>query len=240
MWAEELDSVAADSPQRMVARAGNALGLAGDFPVKTYCDRIHAEKAEVLATYQSDFYAGQPALTVNRLGKGRCYYLAARPADDSLHDALVRGLAREIGLTRALDVDLPEGTTVQMRSGDGDAFLFLHNFRRGDRVVDLKTQRLTDVVTGEILSGKVTLPPFASRVLISLSQGLPRQDLYNRIHAEKAKVLATYQSDFYAAAHADRQSPRERASNSFLCALLGGGGGGGGGGGEKKKLLVKF
>jgi beta-galactosidase len=165
VWAEELDSIGLDSPQRLVAKAGNALGLTGAFPLKTYCDRIHAEGAEVLATYQTDFYAGQPALTVNRFGRGRCYYLAARPADDSLHDALVRGLVREIGLTRALDVDLPEGTTVQMRSGDGEVFLFLHNFRRSERAVDLKAQRLTDLVTGEVLSGKVTLPPFASRVL---------------------------------------------------------------------------
>jgi beta-galactosidase len=165
VWAEELDSIASGSPQQLVAKAGNGLRLTGEFAVKTYCDRIHAETAEVLATYKTDFYAGQPALTLNRFGKGRCYYLAARPADDTLHDAMVRGFVRELGLARALDAELPEGTTVQMRSGDGKVFLFLHNYRRDPRTVDLGTQRLTDLETSEVLTGRVTLPPFAARVL---------------------------------------------------------------------------
>ncbi len=165
VWAEELDSIAADSPQRLVARPGNSIGLSGEFPVKTYCDRIRAETAEVLATYGTDFYAGQPALTLNRFGQGRCYYLAARPADDTLNDALLRSLVGRIGLSRALDVDLPEGTSVQLRAGGGQEFLFLHNYRRTPQAIDLRASRLRDLETGEMLTGPITLPPFASRVL---------------------------------------------------------------------------
>ena len=71
----------------------------------------------MLATYKTDFYAGMPALTVNRFGAGRVYYLAARPAEDAFHDGVVRGLVRELGLARNLDVELPEGVTVQKRDG---------------------------------------------------------------------------------------------------------------------------
>ena len=69
-----------------------------------------------------------PALTVNRHGAGRVYYLAARPAGDAFHDGFARGLVRELKLARNLDVELPEGVTVQRREGGGRTFLFLHNF----------------------------------------------------------------------------------------------------------------
>ena len=102
-----------------MAAAGNALGLAGEHPVREYCERVHPEGATVLATYKSDFYAGMPALTVNRHGAGRLYYLAARPAGDAFHDGLARGLVRELSLVRNLDVELPDGVTVQRRQGGG-------------------------------------------------------------------------------------------------------------------------
>ena len=86
----------------------------------------------MLATYKTDFYAGMPALTVNTYGAGRVYYLAARPAADAFLDAFTRLVAKEVGLTR-LDVELPEGVTVQKRSGGGRTFYFLHNFRHEPR-----------------------------------------------------------------------------------------------------------
>ena len=89
VWAEEIDSLVPNPPQRIVAAPGNALGLAGEHPVREYCERVHPEGASVLATYKIDFYAGMPALTVNRFGSGRVYYLAARPAEDAFHDGLV-------------------------------------------------------------------------------------------------------------------------------------------------------
>jgi beta-galactosidase len=165
VWAEEIDSLLPSAPQWIVPAAGNALGLAGRHPVRDYCERVHAEKATVLATYGADFYAGEPALTVNAHDAGRCYYLAARPAEDGLHDALVRGLVRELKIARNLDVDLPEGVTVQRRQGGGRTFLFLHNCTSAPAAVDLGATRLVDVEDGTRLAGRVTLPPYASRVV---------------------------------------------------------------------------
>ena len=165
IWSEEIDSLLPDPPQRIVAAAGNALGLAGEHPVREYCERVHPEGATVLATYKSDFYAGMPALTVNRHGAGRFYYLAARPAGDAFHDGLARGLVRELALVRNLDVELPDGVTVQRRQGGGRTFLFLHNFAPKEQALDLGTTRLVDVTDGSTLTGKVTLPAYASRVV---------------------------------------------------------------------------
>jgi len=165
VWSEEIDALYQDPPQRLVPSAGNALGMKGEYPVKDYCERVHPEGATVLATYKNDFYAGMPALTVNTYGGGQVYYLAARPAADGFLDGFTRGLASHLALARCLDVELPEGVTVQKRSGGGRTFYFLHNCRRQDQVVDLGAARLKDVSDGRIMTGRTTLAPFASFVL---------------------------------------------------------------------------
>ncbi len=166
IWAEEIDSLLpTDTAQRIVPVAGNPLGLAGEHPVRDYAERVHAEGAAVLATYKSDFYAGMPAVTVNRHGTGRVYYLAARPSEEAFHDGFARGLVRELGLLRNLDAELPEGVTVQKRTGGGRTFLFLHNFAPRDQVLDLGRARLVDVTDGAALTGRVTLPAYASLVV---------------------------------------------------------------------------
>ena len=72
---------------------------------------------------------------------------------------------RELKLARNLDVELPEGVTVQRREGGGRTFLFLHNFAPTEQTLDLGATRLVDVTDGSTLTGKVMLPPFASRVV---------------------------------------------------------------------------
>jgi beta-galactosidase len=126
---------------------------------------VHPEGASVLATFKSDFYAGMPALTLHRFGAGRVYYLAARPADDAFHDGFVRGLVRELRLARNLDVELPEGVTVQKRAGGGKTFLFVHNCAGEPKTLELGTIRLVDVEDGSVLTGRVELPAYASRVV---------------------------------------------------------------------------
>jgi beta-galactosidase len=163
VWAEEIDALYPDSPQRIVP-AKNDLGLTGEQPVREYCDRLHAEGAEVLATYKTDFYAGQPCLTVNRHGNGRVYYLGARPAADAFHDAFARGLVRQLKLARCLDTELPEGVTVQKRSGGGKTFVFVHNLKPVAQSIEVR-ERLEDVLNGGGVSGRITLKPYGSLVL---------------------------------------------------------------------------
>jgi beta-galactosidase len=164
VWAEELDSLYPDSPQRIVPAAGNPLGLSGEHPVRDYCDRVHAETAQVLATYKTDFYAGQPCLTVNRHGAGRVYYLGTRPAADPFHDAFTRALVRQLGIARCLESELPEGVTVQKRTGGGRTFLFLHNLKPMAQSVDVGGP-LEDVLGGRTVRGRVSLPAYGSLVL---------------------------------------------------------------------------
>ena len=163
IWSEELDVLHDDESNRVIPAEGNALGLAGEYRAEVFCDLIHAETADVLATYAEDFYAGRPALTCNALGQGRAYYIASRN-EGAFLAAFYGGLIEALGLGRVLDGDLPEGVTAQVRTDGVRKFIFLLNFQREARRVDLGGNA-TDLLTGQAVAGTVELPGYGSLVL---------------------------------------------------------------------------
>jgi beta-galactosidase len=165
VWVEEVDSLYPNPSQRIVMKAGNPLGFAGEHAVREYCELLHAEKATVLASYANDFYEGRPCLTVNGVGSGRVYYLAARPAEEAFHDAFAQALVRDLRITRCLDTTLPEGVSVQKREGGGRTFLFVHNFKAVEQSLDVTRGRFRDAISGRDVTGRLALPAYGSFVL---------------------------------------------------------------------------
>jgi beta-galactosidase len=163
LWSEELDALYDTDSNGLRFEAGNELGLSGVFKAHTYCERIHPETARTVAVYTDDFYAGEPAMTVNDYGKGKAWYLAAR-TENALLDAFYDKLSADLGLLRALDTTLPEGVTAQLRTDGRDRFVFLMNFGEAAATVALP-ETATDMLTGEALSGEISLAPYAVRVL---------------------------------------------------------------------------
>ncbi|MQM26302.1 beta-galactosidase [Glycomyces sp. NEAU-7082] len=136
IWAEEIDALYPEDRNAIEwdGRSYEALEL---------CELIHAESAEALGAYGADFYAGRPALTVNRRGEGRAYFIAARTGADFLAD-FYGGVVAESGVERALDTDLPVGVTAQVRTDGATDYVFVLNFNpapvrveAGGEVLDL-------------------------------------------------------------------------------------------------------
>ncbi|MEU6249640.1 beta-galactosidase [Glycomyces sp. NPDC047010] len=120
VWAEEIDALYPEDR--------NAIEWSGQsYEAVELCELVHAETAETLGAYGSDFYAGRPALTVNRRGEGKAYFIAARTGDDFLAD-FYGGLIAESGVERALDADLPAGVTAQVRTDGTTDYVFVLNF----------------------------------------------------------------------------------------------------------------
>ncbi len=164
IWDEEIDALYDGQTNSVVPAAGNKLGLTGSYVAKELCALIHAESADVLATYGEDFYAGRPALTLNRFGDGQAIYIASRNDDRFLSD-LYAGLADELSLQRALDIDLPEGVTAQVRSDGDQRFVFVMNFAPEKRRIDLGERQMTDLLTGETVSGVQEMEGFGVMVM---------------------------------------------------------------------------
>ncbi|MCX7045681.1 MAG: beta-galactosidase [Candidatus Sumerlaeota bacterium] len=164
VWAEETDVLHERNEQAVIPVGDNPLGLIGAYEARHFCDIIHLEGASALAAYGNDFYAGQPALTLNRYGKGQAYYLASRN-DARFLDDFAGALIRQAGVSQVLETELPQGVTAQRRSKGGREFIFLMNFGTKDRSIELGAVRYSDLASGQIVTGKLILAPFDVRVL---------------------------------------------------------------------------
>ena len=116
VWAEETDSLPANAP-------GRAEYNGKTYSVDHICDILHARGADVLGTYQSDFYAGSPAVTRNNYGKGAAYYCAFR-SDGDFADDFCADLLRAHGILSDTGIQTPPDVFVRKR---GD-HVFLFNF----------------------------------------------------------------------------------------------------------------
>jgi len=127
IWAEEIEGLYDHDLNGLSFTEGNSLGLSGTFESHEICELIHAEGAEVLGVYTNSFYAGRPALTMNRLGKGLAYHMATRLKDDFLN-VFYKKLVQDIGLNRVLNTNLPDGVTAQVRTDGNTDYVFIMNF----------------------------------------------------------------------------------------------------------------
>ncbi len=133
------------------------------YRIEGICGLVHTKGAEVLASYQHDFYAGYPALTKNVYGKGEAYYIASVNEADFLR-AFYREILQRKGLGCRMQITFPMGVTVNERKDPNRQLWFVQNFNREAAEVELLAC-YRNIETGEQLKGKITLQSFECIVL---------------------------------------------------------------------------
>ena len=156
IWNEEIDTLYPDEQ--------NAVEFEGkQYPVVDYCERIHARTARVLGTYTSDFYAGEPALTVNTYGRGRAYYVACRDTGE-LTDTLTAQILDACGITSDFDGTLGGGLTAHSRTDGAYDFVFLENHSTAPATT-VTSLEWTNAETDAPITGQITLSPYEVLIL---------------------------------------------------------------------------
>ena len=163
VWEEESQTYLPGESVGITMAKDNALSLKGPYTAADTCSVIHAEGSTVLASYASDYFEGQPALTVNQHGKGKAYYVAAR-ADRTFLQDFYAALARDEGLTNCLDVDIPSGVSVQARSDGDQDYIFVMNFNEEPKQIELNSAYV-DLLTEQTVDATVTLERYGVMVL---------------------------------------------------------------------------
>lgn len=160
IWVEEYDPLEPDMRNRVLVPAGGRLPE-GTYNCDLWCDILHLEGAEALATYEDDFYAGYPAITENRFGRGRALYVATRP-DDALVGNLTGMLLDELGIVPPLEA--PPGVEVVRRESEGRGYTFVLN-HNGSQVHVPLSAPARDILTGKTHERRLVLPPHQVAIL---------------------------------------------------------------------------
>ena len=155
LYAEELDTLYPTDSNAVLMKDGNKA------IVKDYCELIKLTGAEVLGTYESDFYAGMPAVTVHSYGNGKAYYIGTRMEEEDLIKFFTP-IWSECGIK---EKELPEGVEYLTRTAeDGSTFDFYVNYNATPATVQL-AKNGTNLLNGEAVSGKVEILPFNAVVV---------------------------------------------------------------------------
>lgn len=150
IWAEEIDALEPSIKNQIVFNEDYG-HLSGEYQCSTLFDLIHAEHAEVLASYGKDFYQGMPVLTKNKFGQGTAYYVASSPEQDFITD-FVATLMTENKLTPLLDSD--QGVEVAVREKEGKRYLFVLNHNHTEAKFYLPETSYRDLIKGNEYHGE--------------------------------------------------------------------------------------
>lgn len=156
IWVEEIDALHDGATNQARFDPGNDIGIEGSFEARELCEIVQAQGADVLASYASDFYAGRPALTRNRVGAGEVYYVASRN-EPEFSRGLLDSLVDRIGLERDAVHTLPKGVFARRRHAPEGEFLFLINFNAQATEVELSEPGFRDATSDIPLTGKLEL-----------------------------------------------------------------------------------
>ena len=94
-----------------------------EYICKCWCDILKTTTAETLANYSNNFYKGSPAVTLNKYGKGYCYYAGTIGGEDFYNDLVGEALK----LSDIEYNDLPNNFEITERENDDEIFTFIFN-----------------------------------------------------------------------------------------------------------------
>ncbi|MGQ9680971.1 MAG: beta-galactosidase [Anaerolineae bacterium] len=120
----------------------------------TWCDVLAPQGAKVLARYRGRHYCGQPAATVNQVGRGQALYIGTI-GNAAAYDCLFAWLLPRIGVQPLLNA--PAGVEVTARWHGQKRLLFVLNHTSAPQNVSLPGE-CRDLLSGQQLSGAAVLP----------------------------------------------------------------------------------
>lgn len=135
----EIDGLYDGEYNRGVPVRGNELCLTKTYTCNHLCELVKTSTAQPLMTYETDFYAGMPALTVNLFGKGKAYHVCA-DFEQGFYDEVYRKIAKEAGVKRVV-AHIPEGVEVCVRRNQDTDYVFVQNFNRQPVEVKLPVEQ---------------------------------------------------------------------------------------------------
>lgn len=156
IWVEETDALRPYEQNHMKIEKADMVSRE-EYSCDFLCDIIHPEGgAEVLATYEDDFYAGIPCVTCNTFGKGKAYYIGTQPEQKFLEE-LMEKICKDCNIESVYSAD--EGVELTVRKSDKGRIVFVINHNSKEAEVDFGTDKLKSLIDERKFTGKNTIQP---------------------------------------------------------------------------------
>jgi beta-galactosidase len=138
-------------------------GLAGTYRCELWGELVHLAGAQALGTFECDYYAQHPALTVNHYGNGYAYYLATQP-DDDLLTMLAHEFCQQAGVNPALADAGPLEVTKRVQD-DGTEIYFVLNHTGQTQHVPLPSGAFISLLSDEAVPEGLEIAPLDAMIL---------------------------------------------------------------------------
>lgn len=154
---EEYDSI-------NFGRQVDVIGLTRKAWASTWCDVISLKTANVLASYNSHYYKGKPAITVNKYGSGQVYYIGCDLNEDALEELMMTIIAAA-QIDRS-EIALPEGVEAIKKQSGQKSYMIIMNHNHTD--LEIKLDRsYKDVLQDKTVETHLYMEPYGVAILLS-------------------------------------------------------------------------
>lgn len=156
IWAEEIDALAPEQTNQIRFLDG------AEDTCRLLCDILHLEGSEEIARYESDFYAGTPAVTKNKFGNGCVYYVGTMLSETGLGKVLDMACA---GAGASPVIDEETELEVTKRVSDTEDIYFVMNFKDQELPLPSVFTGKKDWLTGAVMEEDEMLKKYDVRIL---------------------------------------------------------------------------
>lgn len=122
-----------------------------------------SDTAEVLGSFEGNFYTGRPAFTGNSFGKGKAYYFGA-----AFEEEAFKTILDIIGYKDSISecTEMPETVELCVRGSQKEVYYFLLNYDKEKAVVKLKADFCDMLTATELAAGaEITLDGYGVAIL---------------------------------------------------------------------------
>lgn len=151
IWVEEIDALAPEQSNRVHFNDGK------DYACGLVCERIHLEGAEALGAYETDFYAGEPAVTRHSFGAGSVYY-AGTQLEKEGREYLLEDACKRAGVRSVCEDST--GLEIVCRHKEDKKIYFILNFNKEAQKLPEQFYGRRDVLTGDEITANTRLEPY--------------------------------------------------------------------------------
>ena len=156
VWVEEIDALAPEQTNTITFTDGTRMTC------NLLCDLMHLEGAQMLASYDENFYAGMPAITKNTFGKGFTYYIGTNMDQEGINKVLKLATA-QAGVHPV--VDEPTALEVVCRKTADSTHCYIFNFKETEIVIPEQFVGYTDLLTGKKVESGMRMKHYDALIL---------------------------------------------------------------------------